>query len=518
MQPVTMYAKSGDVNIAYQAVGEGPLDLVLVPGWVSNIEVAWEEPRHAYFLRRLASFARLILFDRRGTGLSDRGSTPSTLEERMDDVRAVMDAVGIRRAALFGYRGGGPMCLLFAATYPERTTALVLYGSYARRTWAPDYPWGPTPEEHEAFLDRIRQAWGTELHAQLLAPSAARDERFRQWWASYQRLSASPNAALAVARMNAEIDLRHVLPAVRVPTLILHRSGDPEIAAGGSRYMAERIPGSTYVELPGVDHLPWIGDADRILDEIQAFLAPTRAPIEADRVLLTVLIADTLGASESSAAVSHDQWRDRLATYRDAVRRAVERFRGVERSSAGERVVATFDGPGRGISCARAIVQAAESLGIAVRTGLHTGECEVVAGDLIGAAVEIATRVAVRAGPGEVLVSNTVKDLVAGSSIAFADVEVGALTAAGAAWRLSRVADGPGDRRRVPERLSPREREVAGLVASGRSNREIADELTISVATAERHVGNILNKLGYHSRAQVAAWAVEHGLTLHDAR
>jgi pimeloyl-ACP methyl ester carboxylesterase/DNA-binding CsgD family transcriptional regulator len=531
MQPATNYAKSGDVNIAYQTVGQGPLDLVLVPGWVSNVDVAWEEPRHAYFLRRLGSFSRLILFDRRGTGLSDRGAAVPTLEERMDDVRAVMDAVGTQRAALFGYRGGGPMCLLFAATHPERTSALVLFGSYAKRTWAPDYPWGPRPEEHEEFMERIRRAWGTDLHAPLLAPSAAGDERFRQWWASYQRLSASPSAALSVARMNAEIDLRHVLPAIRVPALVLHRSGDREIDAGGSRYMAERIPGARYTELPGVDHLPWIGDADAVLDEVQEFLAGKRASVEADRVLLTILVADVVGACTDGVVPGDDRWRDRLATYRHAVRLAIERFRGVERSATRDGVLATFDGPGRAIDCARAIVEAARALGIAARAGLHTGECEAVGSELIGVAVEIAARVSARAGSGDVLVSSTVKDLVAGSGTEFEDVDVRLLTGPETAWKLYRVQGGPGGPGRAAstpfaevaatehgaKRLSRREREVAGLVARGRSNREIAEELSISVATAERHVANIFNKLGFGSRSQIAAWAVEHGLPPHRA-
>lgn len=526
MVPQTHYARSGDVNIAYQVVGDGPLDLVLVPGWVSNIEIAWEEPRHAYFLRRLASFSRLILFDRRGTGLSDRGADLASLDERMDDVRAVMDAVGTQRAALFGYRGGGPMCLLFAATHPERTSELVLFGSYARRTWAPDYPWGPKPEEHETFLERIRLAWGTDLHAPLLAPSTAGDERFRQWWASYQRFSASPGAALAVARMNAEIDLRHVLPAIRVPTLILHRSGDREIDAGGSRYMAERIPGARYTELPGVDHLPWIGNADAVLDEIQEFLAGKRASVEPDRVLLTVLVADVFGPGEGSLASGDDKWRDRIATYLEAVRREIGRFRGVERSTAGDGLLTTFDGPGRAIGCAQAIVEAAGALGIAARAGLHTGECETAPGELGGVAVQIAARVKARAAPGEIMVSSTVKDLVAGSGIAFADVDVRLLTEAGTAWRLYRVNGGLAGAGSLslaampaaaaPDRgadlLSRREREVAGLVAQGASNREIAEALAISVATVERHVANIFNKLGYHSRAQVAAWVVTRGL------
>lgn len=439
MLPATRYARSGDVNIAYQVVGDGPLDLVLVPGWVSNVEHGWEEPRHAAFLNRLASFSRLILFDRRGTGLSDREGERPTLEERMDDVRAVMDAVGSDRAALVGYRGGGPMCLLFAATYPDRTSALALYGSYARRLWAPDYPWGPTLEEHQPFFDRIQRAWGTDTHAELLAPSAAQDDHFRQWWASYQRRSASPGAALAVARMNSEIDVRHLLPAIRVPTLILHRTDDPEIDVGGSRYMAKRIPRATYVELSGVDHLPWIGDAESVLDEIQAFLTGTRAVVEPDRVVLTILFTDIVDSTHHAAGLGDRRWRALLAEHDSAIRQELPRHRGVERTRTGDGFLATFDGPARAIRCADAIRAAMQPLGLAVRAGLHTGECELRDEEVGGIALHIGARVSARAGPGEILVSSTVKDLVAGSGIQFEDRGRHTLKGVPGVWRLYKV-------------------------------------------------------------------------------
>ncbi len=303
MRPQTKYAKSGNVNIAYQVVGTGTFDLVYVMGWVSNLDYFWAEPSVARFFDRLASFSRLILLDKRGTGLSDRvpESELPTLEQRMDDVRAVMDAVGSERAALFGVSEGGPMCALFAATYPARTISLLMYGSYAKRIWASDYPWAPTPVQRQKFYDAIAQGWGGVVDLATLAPSAMQDERFKQWWASYLRLSASPGAALALARMNTQVDIRHVLPAIRVPTLILHRTGDLDIDVGGSRYMAGQIPGAKYVELPGNDHLPWVGDQDMILDEVEEFLTGVRRGPEPDRVLATVLFADIVRSTERVA-------------------------------------------------------------------------------------------------------------------------------------------------------------------------------------------------------------------------
>ncbi|HEY3040185.1 MAG TPA: alpha/beta fold hydrolase, partial [Pyrinomonadaceae bacterium] len=290
-RPETHYAKSGDVNIAYQVVGNGPVDLVYVMGWVTNLDYFWEEPSYARFLNRLASFSRLILFDKRGTGLSDRvhESELPTLEQRMDDVRAVMDAVGSERAALLGVSEGGPMAALFAATYPERTSALVMYGSYAKRVWDPAYPWAPTPEERQKFLDLIQQDWGGVVDAAIMAPTRARDERFKEWWATHLRRSASPGAALALAKMNTQIDITNILPTIRVPTLIVHRTGDLDANVGGARYMARQIPGAKYVELPGDDHLPFVGNQEAILDEIEKLLDGIRHVPVFDRVLATVL-------------------------------------------------------------------------------------------------------------------------------------------------------------------------------------------------------------------------------------
>ena len=420
--PETKYARSGDVNIAYQVMGEGALDLVFVMGWVSHLDYYWEQPLFARFLRRLASFSRLILFDKRGTGLSDRVALHElpTLEQRMDDVRAVMDAVGSERAALMGVSEGGPMCLLFAATYPERTAALVLNGAYARRLWAEDYPFGEMPEEYEAFLEDIRENWGGPVGLERRAPSLIDDERFRSWWATYLRMSASPGAAYALTRMNSEIDVRHALSAVNVPTLVIHRTGDRSLPIEGARYMAERIPRAKLIELSGDDHLPFVGEQDEILDDVEEFLTGIRPPPAPARVLTTVLFTDIVGSTERAAALGDRRWRDLLEMHNAAIRRELALYRGDEIDTAGDGFFASgFDGPARAIRCGCAIRDAVASLGLGIRVGVHTGECDVVDGKLSGLAVVIGSRVAAQAEPGEVLVSGTVRDLVAGSGIEF---------------------------------------------------------------------------------------------------
>jgi pimeloyl-ACP methyl ester carboxylesterase len=436
MTPETRYARSGDVNIAYQVVGDAPRDLVLVPGWVSNVEIFWEEPTCARFLERLASFTRLILFDKRGTGLSDRVTDLPNLETRMDDVRAVMDTVGCERAALLGYSEGGPMCGLFAATYPARTTTLIMVGSYARLLWNPDYPWGRRPEAHEEWMATSLRDWGGPVGFDLRWPSAAKDGRARQWWARLLRMGASPGANRALQQMNAEMDVRHVLPAIRVPTLLLHSEGDRALPVGGSRYMAERIPGARYVELPGNDHLPWGEDADAILDEIQEFLTGVRHGPEPDRVLATVLFTDIVGSTEKAAAIGDRRWRDLLEGHHNLVRRELGRFRGHEVDTAGDGFLATFDGPARAVRCARAVSDGVRTLGLEVRAGLHTGEVELVDDKVSGLAVHIGARVAAAAGPGEVLVSSTVKDLVAGSGLRFQDRGPQSLKGVPGEWHL----------------------------------------------------------------------------------
>jgi pimeloyl-ACP methyl ester carboxylesterase len=421
--PETRYARSGDVHIAYQVIGSGPPDVVFVPGFVSNVEANWQAPGRAKFFQRLASFSRVILFDKRGTGLSDRSSQVFTLEQRMDDVRAVMDACGLERAALFGISEGGPMSILFAATYPERSTALVIFGGYAKRAAAPDYTFGWRADEWDAFFANVDAHWGTPrgLDLDVWAPSIAQNERAAGDMAAYMRASASPGAVRAVMLMNRDIDVRSVLPAVRVPTLILHRTGDRNIRIQHARYMAERIPGARLVELSGDDHVPWVGNCDALLDEVEEFLTGVRRGPEPDRVLATLLFTDIVGATNKATELGDRGWRDLLVEHNGVIRRELARFRGREVDTAGDGFLATFDGPARAIGCAAAVVAAVKPLGLTVRTGVHTGECEVLGGKLSGIAVHIAARVAALAAADEVLVSSTVRDLVAGSGLRFRD-------------------------------------------------------------------------------------------------
>jgi pimeloyl-ACP methyl ester carboxylesterase len=437
----TRFARSGDAHIAYQVVGSGPLDLVYVPGWVSNVELNWGEPAYARFLTRLASFARLILFDKRGTGLSDRvhSAEPPTLEQRMDDVRAVLDAVGSERAALFGVSEGGSMCALFAATYPDRTVALIMYGSYARRRRAPDYPWGLPEEDLTAALKEIEEGWGGPVGRAARAPSAAHDQRFMQFWASYLVQSASPQAATALARMNFEIDVRPILSAIRVPTLILHREGDRVVRTEEARYLSEQIPGARLVLLTGEDHLPWVGDQDAVLDEIEEGLTGIRRGPELDRVLATVMFTDIVDSTKKAAELGDARWKGLLRAHDECVRAELSRFRGVEVKTTGDGFLATFDGPARAVGCAQAIAVAVRALGIEIRAGCHTGEVELLAGDLGGIAVHIGARVASLAGAGEVLVSSTVKDLVVGSGLRFEDRGVHHLKGVPDRWHLFAV-------------------------------------------------------------------------------
>ena len=427
--PQVHYALSGEVNIAWQAIGDGPIDLVFVMGWISHLEYFWTEPSFARFLRRLAGFARVILFDKRGTGLSDRVPPEQlpTLEQRMDDVRAVMEAAGSERAVLCGVSEGGPMCSLFAATYPERTVALVMMGSYARRLRCEDYPWGPTEAQRDAFLDEIRSHWGGPVGIQARAPSKATDPAFRAWWAAYLRRGASPAAAVALTRMNSEIDIRHVLPSVRVPTLVLHRTGDRCLLVEEGRYLAENIPGARFVELPGEDHLPFVGAQDEFLDEIEEFLTGVRHASGFDRVLATVLVVRACG---------HASDGERLARQQTFLRKEVDLFRGHLFETGESHALASFDGPARAIRAACAIHTAAQRLGVELRCGLHTGECDVIGERMGGIAVDIAREVAQLAKPGEVLVSGTVKDLVAGSGLRFADRGLAGLPGALGEWRV----------------------------------------------------------------------------------
>jgi pimeloyl-ACP methyl ester carboxylesterase len=436
-----MYAGSGEVNIAYQVIGDAPLDLVFVMGWVSHLEYFWREPNFARFLLRLASFSRLILFDKRGTGLSDRvpiNELP-TLEQRMDDVRAVMDAVGSERAALCGVSEGGPMCSLFAATYPEKTSALVMIGTYAKRLRDDDYPWAPTTEERRHFFEEIRAHWGGPVGIEERAPTMAHDPQFREWWATYLRMGASPGAALALTQMNAEIDVRHVLPSIHVPTLVIHRTEDQCLKVEEGRYVAERIPGAKYVELPGRDHLPFVGDQDLILNEVEEFLTGARHTLGPDRVLATVLFTRVVDSEVHAARLGAGRWQELVNRLRAHVAKEINWFRGRETDMVGNRPLAIFDGPARAIRCACAIVEYSSRLGVEMRAGLHTGECDMVDGKVSGIAAEIGVEVAKRATAGEVLVSNTVKDLVAGAGIAFEDRGIHTLAKILGEWRLFKV-------------------------------------------------------------------------------
>ncbi|HET8632124.1 MAG TPA: alpha/beta fold hydrolase [Thermomicrobiales bacterium] len=516
MTPRTRYARSGDLSIAYQVVGDGPVDLVLGPGFISHVEHSWEDPGHAHYLRRLAAFSRLIVFDKRGTGLSDRAAGVSPLAERMDDVRAVMDATGSARAVVFGVSGSGPLMALFAATYPERAVALILYGAYASAVRAPDYPWRPTAEEYAAQIEArartIHETWGT-LDA-VPAPGVAGDAALRRWFAASQRLGASPGAAVALMRMNATIDIRHVLPAIRVPTLVLHRTGDPAVRIEEGRYLAAHIPGARLVELPGDVHFPYAGDVDALVDEVEAFVTGTRPAPVPDRALATVLVSEVAGAAARAVALGDRRWADLQERFRALARRDLDRYRGRALDLAGDRVVATFDGPGRALRCAGALRDAAGDLGLATRAGLHTGECEVRGARLGGVAPALAAWVASQAAPGEILASGTVRDLLAGADLRFVDRGTRALADAPGAWRLYAVLSGaegdvgPAYPPAPPTAtLTRREREVLPLVARGLSNRQIAAALSIGERTVESHVASILAKLGAANRAQLAPWA-----------
>ena len=441
MTSAIKYAKSGDVHIAYQVVGDGPIDIVVVPGWVSHLEAHWDEPIVAHFAERLAGFSRLILFDKRGTGLSDPVSLDRlpTLEQRMEDVHVVLNAVGSKQAALFGISEGGSMCALFAATYPERTSALVMSGCYAKWIKDLDYPWAPTRAEHEAAFDAYERNWGTPIGFKTVAPSVANDERCRNWWARNLRQGASPGAGIALYRMNIEIDIRAVLPTIRVPTLILHRTGDRLINVGNSRYMADHIPNAKFLELEGVDHLPWFGNADIVLDEIQEFLTGVRPGPARDTTLATVLFVDIVGSTEKAQALGDARWRDLLARFHELVKQELERFRGRLLDTAGDGVFASFDGPARAVRCACAVRDRMAALGTPVRAGLHTGECEIIDGKIAGIAVHIGARVAGQAQPGEVVVSSTVKDLISGSGLRFSDGISHTLKGVSGEWRLFKV-------------------------------------------------------------------------------
>jgi class 3 adenylate cyclase len=429
------------VHIAFQVFGRGKSDLVIVPGWASHIEYAWEDPVYAHFLNRLGSFSRVTWFDKRGTGLSDREVGMPTLEQRMDDVRVVMDAAGVKRASIFGVSEGGSMSALFAATYPERVTSLILYGAFARRIWSQDYPWAPTLEERHEWIDSLEKGWGGDVELDSLAPSRANEESFKKWFTTFGRLSVSPSAAVALAKMNTYIDIRNVLHSIHVPTLVIHRRGDRDVKVENGVYLAKNIPGAKYVELSGEDHAPMAGDTDAIANQVEEFLTGVRPTEHSDRVLSTILFTDIVDSTMKANELGDARWRNLLLAHNDLVRGEIAKFRGREVKTTGDGFVATFDGPGRAIRCACAISEAVRSLGISVRAGLHTGECELVGNDIAGVAVHIAARVSEMANGNEILVSNTVKDLVSGSGIKFEDRGTHPLKGVEGQWRLYSVID-----------------------------------------------------------------------------
>jgi pimeloyl-ACP methyl ester carboxylesterase len=441
--PPTRYAKSGDASIAYQVVGDGPKDLVLAFGFTTHLEIQWESPEFARFFDRIASFSRLILFDKRGTGLSDPVAEAPTLEQRVDDVRAVMDAAGSERATMFGISEGGPMCVLFAATHPERVDALVLHGAMGRTTEAPDYPWAsPADALRESAEELIAPFWGQDAEGlmETFAPSLAGDPEAVEFATRMERSAASPAMVEKIFEMFLDIDVRAVLPTIHVPTLVLHRRGDRVVNWRAGKDLAAHIPGARYVELDGIDHLPWAGDYEAVLGEIEEFLTGARSLPEPDRVLATVMFTDIVGSTERAAELGDARWRNLLSAHQASVRRELDRFRGREVKTLGDGTLAIFEGPARAIRCGQAIGEAARSSDLEVRIGLHCGEVEVMDGDVGGIAVHIAARVGALAAPGEVLVSSTVKDLVAGSGIEFEDRGAQQLKGISDEWRLFAAA------------------------------------------------------------------------------
>jgi class 3 adenylate cyclase len=436
---VARYAKSGDLHIAYVVEGDGPIDLVWIPPWISQVEYLWSEPSLERVMARLTQFARVITFDRRGSGLSDPFFGAPTLEEQMDDVLAVMDAAGSESAAICGTLEGGPMAALFAATHPDRTDALVLYATFARATWAPDYDWAWSAEERDRSMEELIAHWGEGFVASSVGPSKISDPGFMEWAGRLERLAASPSTIRRIFDLIGEFDVRDVLPSIRVPTLVMHRTGDTFIKVEHSRYIASKVPGARYVELEGDENMFALGDSEALIGEIEEFLTGTRHEREPDRMLATVLFTDICDSTQRAAEMGDRGWRFLLERHDALFRQALERHRGREVKRTGDGFLATFDGPARAIRCAASIAEAMGSLGLQIRAGLHTGELEVMDGDLGGLAVHIASRVMSHAGPNEVLVSGTVKDLVVGSGIEFEERGERELRGVPGEWRLYAV-------------------------------------------------------------------------------
>ena len=441
--PETKYARSGEVSIAYQVVGDGPLDLVHIPGLLSHLDLAWDHPKYRVFMERLSRFARVLVYDKRGCGLSDPVSEPPSVEERIDDTRAVMDAEGIESAAVFGCSEGAVLSAFFAAAHPDRVSHAVLYGSFARLTPdPPDYPWEvlglrDAEEMLRTFRETMKGSWGDGVTLMLLAPSLLETDE-RAWWGRYERGAMSPRSIETLMLSNIELDLREVLPVISVPTLVLHRDGDT-IPFGGGRYVADHIPGSRFIELHGEDHWPWVGDPEEVCDHVEEFLTGARAIRSVDRVLATVMFTDIVGSTERASELGDRRWRELLDEHERVTRTELERHQGTEVKTTGDGVLATFDGPARAIRCATSVAAATDRLGLPVRVGLHTGECERRNGDIGGIAVHIGARVMAEAGPGEVLVSRTVKDLTVGSDIDFEERGARQLKGVPGEWELFAV-------------------------------------------------------------------------------
>lgn len=517
MKPVeTRYAESSGVHIAYQLVGQGALDLVLVPGFISNLDVNREDPGYSHLLKRLSAFSRVIQLDKRGTGLSDRVDPTALpdLRSRMDDVRAVMDAAGSGRAAIFGASEGAAMAILFAKTYPERTRALVLYGGYAHF-----HRWVMDEADFQRFLDMAKACWGSGVTLKALAPRLLNDERFAMWWARLERLSASPAGALSLARMNAAIDIRGVLPMIDTPALLIHRSNDAYVSIEGSRYIRDRIAGARLIEIPGSDHPVWTGDVDRIADEIEEFLTGTRPASEIDRVLAALLVARIDGAERLAARLGDRAWLKRCEDLRTAAFAAAERFGAQGMRWDGDRLLARFDGPARAARTALALRDAGTALGLPLAQGVHVGEIETSGDTMTGLAVQITERIAGWAKPGEIAASSLLAELSAGSGLHFAAQGMAELEGAGHPLPVVLVVAEQHLEPMMPKtRMQPsldvltaREREILALVADGMSNPRIAARLDLSEHTVKRHVANILAKLDLASRTAAAAFSVSQG-------
>jgi pimeloyl-ACP methyl ester carboxylesterase/class 3 adenylate cyclase len=430
------YAVKDGVHIAYTVVGDGPVDVIYTPGIWSNLDVMWEEPRWARFLNRLASFSRLIVFDMRGVGLSDRGSGPPFLESQMDDISAVMQAARSETAVIFGGARGGAMSMLFAASHPDRVRALVLYAAVAKTVRSANFPHGKSEQDQQVFFDRFVAEMGTGRNLDLQGPDGLGDPHFVRWWARFERLVATPSAYRELAVIFSDLDIRAVLPSIQAPTLVLQRVGDRITPVSQARFLAATIPGARLVELPGEDHIPFLGDGDAVVDEVEEFVTGTRPPPDSDRFLATVLFTDIVGSTERQATMGDRAWRDMVLAHHGLVRDALQRWRGVENDTAGDGFYATFDGPARAVRCALEVADRVRDLGIEIRAGVHTGECEVVDGKCGGIAVAIGARISALAGPSQILVSQTVKDLVTGSGLGFEDYGEHTLKGLPEGWHL----------------------------------------------------------------------------------